>query len=620
MQVLIDEVIHNLGKSPTELTDKNVTRIKSEFPVPLEQKVLWADVRFSHRLSGVVFTDIGVFIKGDKQVIDENNAGIKDKKAKVNSVYQYIKWDYFSPGDFEYKEEAGKLKVSFAGRPILAQDSTINFFKVYDDTYAKIVKEATVSAENVFADFEAVIPENFARVNTKTGHGEMAEEALTRLDKLNGNDAEVLGRDNKKDGPDRVVNGQFIQTKYCASGKKSIDACFDKESGVFRYHLENGDLMMVEVPKDQYAEAINEFRNKILEGKVPGVTNPDDAAKYIKRGSLTYKQALNLCKPGTIESLTYDALTGAVNCSFAFGLTFLSTFIISYTQTHDRKQAMMAAVAAGVQVFGLSFFAHMLTQQVARTTLTRQLIPLSTYIADVMGYKAVQSIVNAIRGMMGKGAISGAAAMKQFSKILRSNAVTAAITFVVFSAPDTYNVFQKRVSTAQYTKNMLSLIGTMAAAGGGQLAASLATAKIGAAMGTTVTPGVGTAIGLVGGLAGGLIGGAVVKAAGDAIREDDTVILSRLFNGVLVNMTYEYMLSESEVNDVIEKIDQVKQKEFRNLFKNTNAAKNQEKVMDEFLRHYFEEIIQTRQKMPEPDVQDLIGFMDTLQKNAACDS
>ena len=148
----------------------------------------------------------------------------------------------------------------------------------------------------------------------------------------------------------------------------------------------------------------------------------------------------------------------------------------------------------------------------------------------------------------------------------------------------------------------------------------MATAKIGAAMGTTVTPGVGTAIGLMGGLAGGLIGGAVVKAAGDAIREDDTVILSRLFNGVLVNMTYEYMLSESEVNVVIGKIDQVKQKEFRNLFKNTNAAKNQEKVMDKFLRHYFEEIIQTRPKMPEPEVQDLIEFMDTLQKNAACDS
>ena len=59
---------------------------------------------------------------------------------------------------------------------------------------------------------------------------------------------------------------------------------------------------------------------------------------------------------------------------------------------------------------------------------------------------------------------------------------------------------------------------------------------------------------------------------------------------------------------------------YRNLFKNTNAAKNQEKVMDKFLRHYFEEIIQTRPKIPEPEVQDLIEFMDTLQKNAACDS
>ena len=43
--------------------------------------------------------------------------------------------------------------------------------------------------------------------------------------------------------------------------------------------------MMVEVPKDKYAEAINEFRNRIVEGKVPGVTNPNDASKYIKKAN-----------------------------------------------------------------------------------------------------------------------------------------------------------------------------------------------------------------------------------------------------------------------------------------------------------------------------------------------
>lgn len=617
MPYLVDKTIEKLGKSPSDIeSKKNISRIKQEFPIPTERAVLWADVQFGRRLSGLVVTDAGIFIKGSKIIVEKNNEGVTDEKEKVNSVYHYIKWDYFDSDDFESKSENGAVSVYFSGKLIhTVEDPQKNFFKVYSDTYREIVKEAVVAADDVFANFESVVPANFAEVNTKTGHGEMAEEALTLLDKLEGKDAKVLGRDNAKDGPDRVVNGQYIQTKYCASGRKSIDTCFDKETGMFRYELENGDLMMIEVPKDQYAEALNEFRNKILEGKVPGVTNPDDASKYVKRGKLTYKQALNLCKPGTIESLTYDALTGVITCSFAFGITFLSTFIMSYAQTGNRKEAMGSAFAAGIQVFGLSFFAHVFAQQVARTTLTKQLIPLSTYIVHAMGYKATQAIVNAIRAMMGKGAISGAAAMKQLAKILRSNVVTSVITFVVFSVPDTYNIFRKRLSTAQYTKNMLSLIGTMAAAGGGTLGASLIAAKIGAAAGTTIAPGVGTVIGIAGGLVGGFAGGVAIKAAGDAIREDDTVILSRLFNGVITNLIYEYMLSESEMDVIFEKLDQIKQKEFKKLFCDTIASTNQEKVIEDFLRHYFEEVIRTRPIIAEPTAKDLVEFFESLQTN-----
>ena len=64
--------------------------------------------------------------------------------------------------------------------------------------------------------------------------------------------------------------------------------------------------------------------------------------------------------------------------------------------------------------------------------------------------------------------------------------------------------------------------------------------------------GVGTAIGVGGGLVGGLIGGTAVKALGDKIREDDSMILSRMFNGVVINLVYEYMLQESELNVLIE--------------------------------------------------------------------
>ena len=615
MDYIVRRVLEKLSASPTKLDKANIKAIKEQFPVPVEQDVIWADVKFGRRISGLVLTNSGIFIKADKSIIDEENSKIKNKKDRINYIYHYIKWEYFNIEDFEviYDEEKGCVK--FNGNKVLNFFKDIDFFGSYRDTYKEIIKEAAVSAENIFADIEAVIPETFAAVNIKSGHGQMAEEALTLLDKLSGKNAEVVGRNNKKNGADRIVNGVEIQTKYYSTGKECINACFDNATGDFRYKSSNGEPMLIEVPKDKYAEAINEFQNKILEGKIPGVTNPDEASKYIKQGKLTYKQALNLCKPGTIDSLKYDSATGAINCSFAFGITFLSTFIIAYTRTGDRKAAMNSAFAAGIQVFGLAFFAHVFTQQVARTTFTKQLVPLSTYIVNAMGYKTVQTIVNAIRALSGKSAITGAAAMKQLAKILRSNAVSSAITFFVFSVPDTYNVFSKRVSTAQYTKNMLSLIGTMAAAGGSTLGTSLITTKIAGAVGTAIAPGIGTAIGIAGGLMGGIIGGAIIKIAGDAIREDDSVIISRLFNGVVVNLIYEYMLSENEIDLIVEKLDSIKPKEFIKLFKNVIASKNQEKTIEDFVRNFFEEIIRNRPQIPEPSPNDLIDFINQFDNS-----
>ena len=269
---------------------------------------------------------------------------------------------------------------------------------------------------------------------------------------------------------------------------------------------------------------------------------------------------------------------------------------------------------AGIQVFGLSFFAHIFAQQVARTTLTQSLIPLSTYIVKSMGYSTAQTIVNAIRGMSGKSAVSGAAATKQLAKIMRSNVVTSLITIAVFSVPDTYNILRKRLSGAQYTKNMLSLIGVLATSSGGTLATSVATAKVAAAMGTTISPGVGTAIGIAGGLVGGLAGGSAIKFVADNIREDDSVIISRLFNAVIANFVYEYMLSESEMDVLVEKLNTIKQKEFKNLFANVIASNKQEKLIEDFVRHYFEEIIRTRPKLPEPKPEDFIEFFKQFEE------
>ena len=53
------------------------------------------------------------------------------------------------------------------------------------------------------------------RFNGRQGHGYAAEQGNNLYDTINGRNAEILGDDNAKNGPDRIVDGQLIQTKYC---------------------------------------------------------------------------------------------------------------------------------------------------------------------------------------------------------------------------------------------------------------------------------------------------------------------------------------------------------------------------------------------------------------------
>ena len=220
MDFLIEEVVRELRKiNNVKLTQKDQNKIYRNFPIPKEHKILWVDSMEKGMKYGMVITDIGLFFRTNPAVIKKNNKEVK-KEEMVTNNYYYFKWEYFNLEDFDLKKNSdNEYEVLFNGKKILEINGKTNFFRCYEDVYNKIIKEATISAENIFADLEAVVPENFARVNSKHGHGEMAEEALTILDKLKGNEAEVVGRTNEKNGADRIVNGLEIQTKYYSSGK-----------------------------------------------------------------------------------------------------------------------------------------------------------------------------------------------------------------------------------------------------------------------------------------------------------------------------------------------------------------------------------------------------------------
>lgn len=109
------------------------------------------------------------------------------------------------------------------------------------------------------------------------GHGYAAEQANNLYDILTGKDAKIVGGDNAKDGPDRMVNGVNIQTKYCHDAASSVQAAF--ENGQCRYvnaarqmnttqTLAENRLHKMADDERQYQQKITSIRQERAEMKV----------------------------------------------------------------------------------------------------------------------------------------------------------------------------------------------------------------------------------------------------------------------------------------------------------------------------------------------------------------
>ena len=639
-----------LGESPVKLTDFRMKQIKEIFPVPREQSILWADAEFDLRPSGIVATDHGVFIRTNVGLMDGklgiSNAEIDTMTAEEQEAYKqhqaqfhggkpvllHYNWDDFNAAWFVSESEMENKAllvepqctqrfvdvcrtISANQAAAMVTETVVDGVESFD---AKPVVTGVAAGAAVESSQIAVFAEHKAAINTPAGHGEMAEEAITLLDKFRGLEARVIGRDNAKDGADRVIGDIFIQTKYYKTARGSLEACFRPESGEYRY-MHDGQPMQLEVPKDQYQKVLEEFRKKIKQGKVPGVTDPNEAKNIVKEGRLTYQQAVNLTKPGTIESLQYDAATGVMTCSCAMGLTFVTTVYLAWRKTGDIHQAIQAGASAGLQVFGISFVQHMLVSQLARTGLANTLMAPSQYVVGRLGYQASATIVNGIRALSGKGAIYGAAASKHLAKILRSNVVTSVLSFAVFSIPDTYNVALRKISGAQYAKNMSVLAGSIATGAGGAVAAGVVAAKVAGAAGTAVAPGVGTAVGIAGGFIGGTVGAGVIKAAGDLLHEDDIEVLGRMFNAYVSCMIGEYLLDDAEIDALVTQISEVDQKTFKKLFESIAQAEKQEETIRSFLTPMFDDVVAKRAEFLLPSAEMVVDAMVGLVEDTVAE-
>lgn len=613
----VNDLMKKIDSSPEQLSKDNVNRIHEYLPVPNDWGILWAEIAsYGSNPSGMVITDKGLVTK----TVDHNKNMFNGlKKTEPDYIYQLIVWGSIDDNDINIKKEEGEKGVKYIleyGNSPIACFSSKSLYSYWEKSQreTKVVDEnaATSGLYNANAQ-DVAFDAAYGAAQGNKGHGNFAEKAGVRIDRLNGNKTEWVGPDNRKDGADKIVNNKAVQCKYCSSASSSVSNCFrtNKTTGAkeFRYYDLNGKPMQVEVPKDQYEKAVESFERRIKKGEVPGVTDPAEARNIIRKGDLTYQQAKNLAKAGTVESITYDAVTGAINCSAIGGISALVSFGVTYWRTKDIKKAAENALSTGVKVFGVSFVGGILSAQLARTSAPVMLKPASDALEKALGYKNVQFFINSLRSLQGKGAISGVAASNSFVKALQANVISQGVFFAVFSAADTYRVMANKISGSQYAKNLVSLATGMVGAAASSVGAGAVAGEIGRKMGKKVHPKLGQVIGLAAGFAGGTVSSMAAHFVGNLFKEDDIVINARLINGVISNMAYDYLMDEDEISQLIELLGE-HQKEIRKIQSKVRTYDYQYAQLYEEFRPYFEEIVGKREMIDIDKEAQMIENMD----------
>lgn len=425
------------------------------------------------------------------------------------------------------------------------KDNQLNCPKCGHCIVLDIVKEEKNEATNLSSSIGSVLSARQIEVNTQwtkyrcgkgglTGHGFAAEDANALSDILRGCEVDLSGRDNSKNGADRIVDGIKVQTKYCNTAKESVNAGFDFETGLFRY-----EGQVIEVPKDQYEEAVSIMKQKIYEGKVQGYTNPEDAVKLVKQGSVTYKQAKNIAKAGNIDSLWFDVRSQAINCLSALGVSFVIAVGLSLPKCKTRRDidaVIQLALLQGLKAGTITMTSSVLNMQLIRTSFGRNLAAALTkqFKKGVDGIRSVslgKNMIDRIASTINGKALHGAAARNVTVKFLRTNAIGNAIMLTVITMPDIYKCFfAKSISRPQFYKNLI--VNTTSITG----------ATLGAFLGAYGGP----VVAILGGLAGGLAAGWASKKIADAISKDDSVKMKQLLEVALLQLCHDYLIQDEE--------------------------------------------------------------------------
>lgn len=460
---------------------------------------------------------------------------------------------------------------------------------------------AVTMSQYEFVKNDLAINQINGRFSDAPGHGYVAEQFGNALDRLKLKNANAFGGETvdgriPKNGADRSVNGTLIQTKFCKTAGKSIGQCFDTNGAKY---VSGGRMMKIEVPKDQYGQAVNIMAKKIKDGLVPNETNPQNAAKYVKKSPITYEQSLIATKSifdrnseipvygkdnkkiGTrkvtfTEKLYFSAggdfITGASLAVPSSVILGVWVYCNSVWNGVDKKDALKNAGLSTMKPILYSGFTYMLSSQFA-------------------GSKIGQKIGNSIYKKLNPiGKVNNLERTKMMTKGT-SFMITAAVTV----GPDLYKCLSGKISSKQLIKNT-----TSATIGG------IAGAQAGLALGSVV-PVVGS---LVGSIVGGTIGAVGSKMIMDKFVEDDAVQMLRIAKEEFINTVllagltkqdFEYVLNHTFLD-----------KEFDKVLKLMFMSENPREFIHQVYYELLCKVYENKELPPEEELLKVVYLQESL--------
>ena len=428
--------------------------------------------------------------------------------------------------------------------------NSTNFVK---GTQIGVVSWFFLKTRTVFKDIQL----NRIVNNDKGGHGFAAEYANNTIDKLRYpfKKVELVGQGNELNGADRRVGNQLIQTKYHENARESVNAAFDSSNnGMYKYKG-----MQLEVPREQYDRALEIFAEKIRQGKVEGVTNPNEAKNYIRKGHITHNEAKNIAKSEIVTSMKYDALDGAINSLPGASISFVIVFAQAKWSGVETKKAALMAGEQGFWALVKGTFIYAGSQQFAKR--------FTTQISDYFGKKVTAEVV--------------------------ARRAAPVISFAVIITPDLFDALVGKISSQQLLKNV-------AVAGGGMLAGAGAGAVGGAIAGP-----IGA---FAGAIIGGIAGGIGAKAIADQFIEDDRVEMFAQLKEEFIDLVMVISLSQEEFNKIQEGVfNEHLEDLLKDMFQRKEGSRNYAK---EFVESQVQSVIKDRKQVELKEIIEAIQVLN----------